>query len=73
MMQMIEMVWSEGAADGSWSIGLTKQGTFMLHLGAGHKWSASPDHLWADLPEEVFDALVKHKGETRRYLQGLKA
>ena len=71
MMEHVEFVWYESSREEGWSIGLTERGQLDLHLREGHRWSCRPLNLSVALPIEVFDAFIKHKGETRRYLAKL--
>lgn len=71
MMEAINYVWYERSQQEGWSVGLTERGKIDLSLGAGQDWQARPLRLHTSIPIGVFDALIKHKGETRRFLADL--
>tara|TARA_Y100000310_G_scaffold305325_1_gene345385 strand:- start:132 stop:359 length:228 start_codon:yes stop_codon:yes gene_type:complete len=64
-------VWHESDPNRGWDVGLLEDGRISLTLRRGSVWSARPLQLDLDLPQGVFDALIKHKGETRRHLATL--
>ena len=64
-------VWHEEDREEGWSIGLTGRGIILLNLREGNKWTASFGRLDLHMPIGAFNALVKHKGETRRHLKWL--
>ena len=68
MIEVIETVWDERNRDEGWSVCLTEQGQILVHLREGNSWAVRPLNLHLTLPVGVFDALIKHKGETRRHL-----
>jgi hypothetical protein len=71
MMEAISFVWHEEHPEGDWSVGLRTDGRISLNLRQGNAWVARPLSLHIDIPQEVFDVLVKHKGRTRRHLATL--
>ena len=71
MMEAVRYIWHEESEAEGWSIGLTERGEVSLFLAARQSWEARSQSLRLNLPVGVVDALVKHKGETRRYLGDL--
>jgi hypothetical protein len=71
MMEANFYVWEERHPEGDWSVGLLENGRISLHLRQGNAWTVRPLALDVDIPQGVFDALCKHKGETRRHLATL--
>ena len=71
MIESIDIIWYEEAPDGSGSISLDEFGKVNLHMEEG-RWCAEQGALRVTMPEWAFDALIRHKGETRRFLQEMR-
>ena len=68
MIEVVHTVWDERNREEGWSVCLTEQGQILVHLREGHSWTVRPLSMYLTLPMGVVDALIKHKGETRRHL-----
>jgi hypothetical protein len=72
-MEGVSLIWQEGSYREGWSVALSHRGQLLITLREGNKWAAHYGRLDVTLPIEIFDALVKHKGATRRHLAKLAA
>lgn len=72
MFESVSIIWYEEAPDKSGSISLDEDGEIRLSLRGKYSWVAYSGKLDMRLPDWAFDAIIKHKGETRRLLKRLE-